>query len=125
MNGTKHKLASVETLAQIVVTGAPVLPVTASVESGLAWLDATNTGTKTNDVELPEVAILAEAFYCSRAARRDERNGFPHTAAMEWRNAAELLTPNTRAVEYCWREWERIMHLPRRLAGPASVSQHR
>jgi len=86
---------------------------------------AANTGTKTNDVELPEMAILAEAFGCSRAARRDERNGFPHTAAMEWRNAAELFALNTRAVEYCWREWERIMHLPRRLAGQASVSQHR
>ena len=73
---------------------------------------ATNTGTKTNDVELPEMAILAEAFHCNRAARRDERNGFPRTAAMEWRNAADLFAPNTRAVEYCWREWERIMHLP-------------
>jgi len=26
------------------------------------------------------------------------------------------------SVEYCWRQWERIMHLPRRLAGLLSDS---
>ena len=75
-------------------------------------------------LEPADRAILAEAFHYSRAARRDERNGFPFTAAMEWRHAAELFAPNQRAVEHCWREWERIMDLPRRLAGPASVSPH-
>src|SRR5262249_7122417 len=114
-----------ETLAPFVATGAPVWPVTASVEPGLVLLDSGRTGRtgmKANDLALAGRAILAKAFHFIRAARRDERNGFPYTAAMEWRNAAELLALNTRAVEYCWREWERIMQLPRRLAGPVSVS---
>jgi hypothetical protein len=42
---------------------------------------------------------------------------------MEWRKAAELFAPNTRAAEYSWRKWERIMHLPRRLAEPVNDSQ--
>lgn len=67
---------------------------------------------------LSNVAALAKAFHYGHAAQHDERNGFPYTAAMEWRNAAELLCPKTRSAEYCWRQWERIMHLPRRLAQP-------
>jgi hypothetical protein len=59
--------------------------------------------------------------YCL-AAQRDEKNGFPLTAAMEWRKAAELLAPITPISERCWREWERIMRLPRRLAGPIGAS---
>lgn len=51
------------------------------------------------------------------AAQRDERQGFPYTAAMEWRKVAELV-PNTRAADYAWARWEAIMQLPRRLAGP-------
>jgi hypothetical protein len=38
---------------------------------------------------------------------------------MKWRSAAELFATDARAVEHCWLEWERIMQLPRRLAGPA------
>jgi hypothetical protein len=72
-----------------------------------------------------EMDIQVRAFHCSRAAQRDERDGLPYSAAMKWRAAAELFAPNTQAVESCWREWERIMHLPRRLAGPASGSPHR
>jgi hypothetical protein len=66
-------------------------------------------------------AILAKAFRCVCAARRDERKGYPCTAALEWRNAAELFSPSTRVVESCWRQWERIMHLPRRLAVPVPL----
>jgi hypothetical protein len=63
-------------------------------------------------------SMLAEASsYCS-AADRDERRGFRYTAAMEWRKAAELLAPVPTMAERCWREWERIMQLPRRLAEP-------
>jgi hypothetical protein len=69
------------------------------------------------------VVVLAKAFHYGCAAECDERKGFPHTAAMEWRNAAELLATNTRAAEYCWRQWERIMDLPRRLAVPVVDSQ--
>ena len=72
---------------------------------------------------LTYVAAPAKAFHYGRAAQRDERDGFPCTAALEWRMAAELFTPKARAAEYCWRQWERIMHLPRRLAGPVDVSQ--
>ena len=122
MNATTYQLTSVTPLAAVVAKGVAVSPVTASVEPELALSGATKTGTKARGHEPADTAILAKAFRCSRAARRDERNGFPCTAAMEWRHAAELFAPNPRAVEYCWREWERIMHLPRRLAGPASVS---
>jgi hypothetical protein len=60
------------------------------------------------------------------AAQRDERNGFPLTAAMEWRKAAEVSEPITLLADHCWREWERLMRLPRHLAaaiGVASVAQ--
>ena len=65
---------------------------------------------------LRSMILPVKAFHYSRAAQRDERNGFPYTAAMEWRNAAELFAPDTLAADYCWGQWERIMHLPRRLA---------
>jgi hypothetical protein len=103
---------SVETLGQIDATAALGLPLSASAETGL-------TGAKSRDLGLPWTPNLAKAFHCSRAAKREERNGFKYTAAMKWRSAAELFAPDTRAVEYCWCEWERIMQLPRRLAGPA------
>jgi hypothetical protein len=60
--------------------------------------------------------VLAIA-YC-HAAQRDEKNGFPFTAAMEWRKAAELLNSIPAAADRCWRHWERLMQLPRRLADP-------
>jgi len=72
---------------------------------------------------LSNVVVLTQALHYGRAARRDERNAFPYTAAMEWRNAAELFASNTLAAEYCWKQWERIMNLPRQLAGPASISR--
>lgn len=67
---------------------------------------------------LSTVAIPARAFQYGCAAERDERRGLPYTAAMQWRKAAELFPPDTRAAEYFWRQWERVMQLPRRLAGP-------
>lgn len=69
------------------------------------------------------VTVPAKALQYSCAAERDARNGFPYTAAMQWRKAAELFGPDTRAAEYFWRQWERVMHLPRRLAGPVGISQ--
>jgi hypothetical protein len=71
---------------------------------------------------LTNVVPPAKAFHYGRAALRDERNGFPYTAALEWHKAAELVASKTRAAEYCWLQWERIMHLPRRLAA-GGVSQ--
>jgi hypothetical protein len=103
---------SVETFAPTVATAALGLPLCASGETGL-------TRTKPKDLGQPWTPNLAEAFHWSRAAQREERNGFNYTAAMKWRNAAKLFAPDTQAVEYCWQEWERIMQLPRRLAGPA------
>jgi hypothetical protein len=73
---------------------------------------------------LSNIILRAKAFHYGHAAYRDEQNGFPYSAAMEWHKAAELFSPNTRAAEYSWRQWERIMRLPRRLAGPVGVSQH-
>jgi hypothetical protein len=69
------------------------------------------------------VVILAKALQYGRAAQRDEHNGFPYTAAMAWRHAAELFVSGSAAAVYCWRQWERIMHLPRRLAVPISSSR--
>jgi len=69
------------------------------------------------------IAVVAKAVHYVCAAHKDERNGFAYTAAMEWHKAAELFAANTRAAEYCWRQWERIIHLPRQLAGPISDSR--
>ncbi len=66
-------------------------------------------------------SYVVAAAYC-RAAVRDERCGFPCTAAMEWRNAAELFAPEGKLSDRCWREWERIMRLPRRCAAP--IDEH-
>jgi hypothetical protein len=121
MNGMNYELASVEPIEQIFAAGAPFLLVAASVVPPLELSEDTITGASTTDLDRANTAIPAKALHCSRAARREERNGFPYTAAMKWRSAAELCAPDTRAVEYCWCEWERIMQLPRRLAGPAGA----
>lgn len=68
------------------------------------------------------IAGLVVALRFCKAAQLDETKGFPLTAAMEWRKAAELFPPMSRLGEGCWREWERIMRLPRRLAGPVGVA---
>ena len=60
--------------------------------------------------------------YCL-AAQQDKKNGFPLTAAMEWRKAAELFAPISLVSNRCWHEWERIMHLPRHLAVPIGDSR--
>jgi hypothetical protein len=53
-----------------------------------------------------------------RAAETDEKNGFPLTAAMEWHQAAECFGSVPLISDLCWREWERILHLPRQFASP-------
>lgn len=65
-----------------------------------------------------KVAVVTKALHYGRAAHRDERDGFTYAAAMEWRHAAELFHSNTLAADYFWRQWERVMRLPRRLAEP-------
>ncbi len=55
--------------------------------------------------------------YCL-AAQRDEKNGFPFTAAMEWHKAADLFFPIGPLADLCWRKWESIVKLPRYLAAP-------
>jgi hypothetical protein len=66
---------------------------------------------------IARIVATARAFHYWQAAQRDERAGFFYTAALEWRHVADLF-PNTHAAEYSWQQWERIMHLPRRFAGP-------
>jgi hypothetical protein len=76
-------------------------------------------------LKVRRVLQLAGPFLALRyrqAAQRDENNGFPLTAAMEWRKAAELSSWITLLANHYWREWERIMHLPRRLAEPIGVA---
>jgi len=67
-------------------------------------------------------APLAGVAYC-RAAQRDERAGYRITAAVEWRKAAELMQAMPAASDRCWRQWERIMGLPRGLAAPAHLPE--
>ena len=69
---------------------------------------------------LAHIAAMRKAVHYVCAAHCDEQNQFPYTAALEWRKAAELF--GCEAAEYCWRQWERIMRLPRRLAGPIGDS---
>jgi hypothetical protein len=67
---------------------------------------------------LGNLALFVKALQYVRTAQEDERNRFPYAAAMGWRHAAKLFGTNTPAADYCWQQWERIMQLPRRLAGP-------
>ena len=107
----KRMNTNFETSTQTVAAAIQGVPLSSAGEKELARK-------KRNDPGLPSTANLTKAFHRTRAAKREERNGFRYTAAMEWRSAAELFAPSTRAVEFCWREWERIMGLPRQLAGP-------
>ena len=68
------------------------------------------------------VVVAAKAFRYGYAADRDERKGFPYTAAMEWRKAAELFSPIPQVSDRCWQKWERIMDLPRHVANPIAES---
>ena len=64
---------------------------------------------------------VAGIAYCC-AAQRDEREGYVITAALEWRRAAELMASLPVFADRCWSHWERIMHLPRRLACALDLS---
>jgi hypothetical protein len=70
----------------------------------------------------PQAGILLTArsnqqalAYCA-SAEQDERAGFVMTAAFEWRRAAESFAWDTDSADRCWRNWERLMGLPRGLA---------
>ncbi len=68
---------------------------------------------------LVKIAALLYAIQYCRAAQRDEKNSFPFTAAMEWHKAALLFAPMAPSLaDRCWQEWERIVKIPRSLAGP-------
>lgn len=72
---------------------------------------------------LVKVAAALYAIQYCRAAQQDERNSFPFTAAVEWQKAAVLFgMVAPRLADRCWREWERIMRIPRRLAGPLEAT---
>jgi hypothetical protein len=58
-----------------------------------------------------------------RAAEEDEQDGLPFTAAQEWQRAAECFRWIAPIADRCWREWERIMHLPRNLSNPIEESE--
>jgi hypothetical protein len=66
---------------------------------------------------------FSQAQLLSEAARFEEQQGFPFTAAMKWREAAELSADHTDLAERCWSEWERIMGLPRSLIWEAPHRQ--
>ena len=69
---------------------------------------------------LAAVGIATRAFRYCLAAQLDEKNGFPFTAAMEWQKAAYLFVPIGPFADLCWRQWERIVRLPRHMAAPIS-----
>lgn len=72
---------------------------------------------------LVKVAALLYAIQYCRAAQRDERASFPFTAAMEWHKAAVLFSPVAPLLaDRCWQEWERIVRIPRSLAGPLGAT---
>ena len=78
-----------------------------------------NQASGRRSVRLPGIATdwkLGWGYW--RAAERDEKNGFPFTAATEWQRAAECFGLIPLISDHCWREWERILHLPRQFAGP-------
>jgi len=67
----------------------------------------------------PQAGILLTAksnqralAYCA-AAQQDERDGFTHTAAFEWRQAAEAFGWDADEADRCWCNWERLMGLSR------------
>jgi hypothetical protein len=74
---------------------------------------------------LANIAAVRKAVHYVCAAHRDEQKDFPYAAALEWRKAAELFGSDTPVAEYCWRQWERIVQLPRWLAGQISDSDSR
>src|ERR1700687_638514 len=57
------------------------------------------------------------------AAQQDEKNRFLFTAALEWQKAAYLFAPFDPFADLCWRQWERIVRLPRHMAEPISAQQ--
>lgn len=71
---------------------------------------------------LCHVAVALKIRHYVRSAQRDERQGFQFTAAVEWREAAELLSGNVTAADHAWLQWERIMRMPRRLASPLTTA---
>jgi hypothetical protein len=64
---------------------------------------------------MANISQFANATELHKSARREEKHGYPLTAAANWRRAAELFKDEFLA-ESCWCEWERIMKLPRKLA---------
>ena len=66
---------------------------------------------------------LSQARSLSDAARLEEQDGFPFTAAIKWREAAELSGEDPIFAEQCWGEWERLMGLPRQLIWQALNKQ--
>lgn len=69
-------------------------------------------------LEVAGFEVIGRVLVKCQQARRDERNGFPFSAAMEWRDAAGLCASISLLSDFCWREWERIMRLPRQMATP-------
>jgi len=67
---------------------------------------------------LASLSRFAAATQYRRNARHTETEGYQYTAAMQWRKAATLFDSDDGLADRCWREWERIMRLPRRLAAP-------
>jgi hypothetical protein len=72
----------------------------------------------------PAVTTILVLRFCV-AARHDEKNGFLFTAAMEWHKAADLSASVAPIADRCWRNWERIVRLPRHLAQPISERSQR
>jgi hypothetical protein len=67
---------------------------------------------------LVKLSRFAAATEYHKRARKTEAEGLTYTAAMQLRKAAGLFDHEEWLAESCWREWERIMQLPRQLSPP-------
>jgi hypothetical protein len=85
---------------------------TAAIEHEEYLRGAISSARQTRAIDVNRIRGWA---YC-RAAEDDERNGSPFTAASEWHRAAHCFASESVTADRCWREWERIMRIPRALA---------
>jgi hypothetical protein len=94
----------------------------AKIYHALGYVPARNS--QLSRLFAPAVMTILALRFCV-AARRDEKNGFLFTAAMEWHKAADLSAPVGPIADRCWRNWERIVRLPRHLAQPIDEQSRR
>jgi hypothetical protein len=101
MNGSKHNLASIETLPQIVATG-PALLGAFSAGGKFGRPGANKLGAKAKDIIHSQIGCSRQAFPL------EEMSATGFGTRQPW--SGVMLPPNCLLpTEYCWRQWERII----------------